>query len=154
LKHHEFLASGTDDPRRAFAKTLITVLGDAGPVFVYNQGFEKGRLRELAHAYPDLEVAIEAIVTRMVDLLPLVRQHYCHPDMKGRWSLKAVLPTVAPELAYDELDISDGLAASGAWREIYHPNTTDERRAQLYAALPDYCARDTLALVRLAAFLS
>lgn len=154
LRHHEFLASGADDPRRAFAETLIAALGNAGPVFVYNQSFEEGRLHELAHVYPDLEVSIEAIVARMVDLLPLVRQHYCHPDMKGSWSLKAVLPTVAPDLDYDVLDISDGLAASGAWREIYHPKTAAERRAQLYAALPDYCALDTLALVRLAAFLS
>ena len=154
LNHHEFLASGLDDPRRAFAEKLIETVGDTGPIFVYNRSFEVGRLNELKPVYPDLEAVIDAMVARVVDLHPLTQQYYCHPEMKGSWSLKSVLPTVAPELAYDELDIGDGLAASGAWREIYHSDTTEDRRAQLYVALPKYCERDTLALVRLAAFLS
>lgn len=153
LRHHEFLAQGFTDPHREFAEKLMSALGDAGPVLVYNQAFEGTRLQELAQAYPDLKAAIEAIIGRMVDLLPLTRQHYCHPDMKGSWSIKAVLPTIAPELAYDHLDIGDGGAAMGAWREIYHPDTTHQRRAELYRGLANYCALDTLALVRLAAFL-
>ena len=32
----------------------------------------------------------------MVDLLPIYRNHYYHRDMRGSWSIKAVLPTVAP----------------------------------------------------------
>jgi len=153
LTHYEFLAQGFDDPRRAFAKKLMRILGDTGPVFVYNQAFEATRLSELAALFPDLEAAIEAIMIRIVDLLPLTRQHYCHPDMKGSWSIKAVLPTIAPELVYDDLEIGDGGAAMGAWREIYHPDTTQQRRAELYRGLANYCALDTLALVRLAAFL-
>ena len=76
------------------------------------------------------------------------------PRLKGRWSLKAVLPTIAPELDYGALAIGDGDAASNAWRELYHSDTSAERRAELRAALADYCHRDTLALVRLAAFLA
>ncbi len=153
LMHHAFLAQGFDDPRRAFAEKLINTLSDTGPVFVYNQAFEATRLAELAALFPDLKAAIEAIIVRIVDLLPLTRQHYCHPDMKGSWSIKAVLPTIAPELTYDDLEIGDGSAAMGAWREIYHPDTADSRRAKLYADLAEYCALDTQALVRLAAFL-
>ena len=74
LQHHEFLASGADDPRRAFAETLIAALGNAGPVFVYNQSFEKGRLRELAKVYPDLEATIEAMGARVANPLPRGRQ--------------------------------------------------------------------------------
>lgn len=40
-----------------------------------------------------------------------------------------------------------------AWREMYHSDTSAERRAKLRAALAEYCQRDTLALVRLAGFL-
>ena len=87
-------------------------------------------------------------------LKPLTERYYCHPAMKGRWSLKAVLPTIAPELDYGALAIGDGGAASNAWRELYHSDTSAERRAELRAALADYCRRDTLALVRLAAFLA
>jgi len=38
--------------------------------------------------------------------------HYYHPDQHGSYSIKAVLPTVAPELDYGELDeVQDGTAA-------------------------------------------
>lgn len=35
------------------------------------------------------------LVDRLEDLLPITRKHYYHPDMKGSWSIKSVLPTVA-----------------------------------------------------------
>jgi len=154
LTHQAFLAEGGDDPRRAFAEALVETVGDAGPVFVYNRSFEVGRLRELAQSYPDLAPALAALIARVNDLKPLTERYYCHPAMKGSWSLKAVLPTIAPELDYGALTIGGGDAASGAWREIYHSDTPAERRAELRAALAEYCLRDTLALVRLAAFLA
>ena len=154
LAHHAFLAEGQGDPRRAFTETLLAVAGDAGPVFVYNRGFEVGRLRELAQTYPDLATALAALIVRVVDLKPLTERYYCHPAMKGSWSLKAVLPTIAPDLDYEELAIGDGGAASSAWRELYHPAISVDRSAELRAALAEYCERDTLALVRLAAFLA
>jgi hypothetical protein len=154
LAHQAFLAEGQDDPRRAFAETLLAAVGDAGPVFVYNRGFEAGRLRELAQMYPDLAAMLAALIARVVDLKPLTERYYCHPALKGSWSLKAVLPTIAPDLDYEELAIGDGGAASSAWRELYHPAISADRSAQLRAALADYCRRDTLALVRLAAFLA
>lgn len=154
LAHHAFLAKGGDDPRRAFAETLLDTVGDAGAVFVYNRGFEVGRLRELAQTYPDLVPILTALIARVVDLKPLTERYYCHPAMKGGGSLKAVLPTIAPDLDYGELAIGDGNAASGAWRELYHPETPIERCAELRVALAEYCCRDTLALVRLAGFLA
>ena len=154
LAHRAFLAEGEDDPRRAFAEALVEAVGDVGPVFVYNRSFEVGRLQELQGEYPDLAPAIAALVARVVDLKPLTERYYCHPALKGRWSLKAVLPTIAPELDDDALAIGDGDAASNAWRELYHSDTSAERRAELRAALAEYCQRDTLALVRLAAFLA
>ncbi len=154
LAHRAFLAEGEGDPRRAFDGTLLTAVGEAGPVFVYNRSFEVGRLRELAPACPNLAPALAALIARVVDLKPLTEHHYCHPGMKGSWSLRAVLPTIAPGLDHGALAIGDGDAASGAWRELYHPATSAERRAELRAALADYCHLDTLALVRLAAFLA
>ena len=154
LTHQAFLAEDGDDPRRAFAEALVKTVGDAGPVFVYIRSFEVGRLRELARSYPDLMPALAALIARVVDLKPLTERYYCHPAMEGSWSLKAVLPTIAPELDYDALAIGDGGAASSAWREMYHSDTSAERRTKLRAALAEYCQRDTLALVRLTAFLA
>ena len=77
----------------------------------------------------------------MFDLLPVARQNYYHPDMRGSWSIKAVLPTIAPELAYDGLEVGNGGMAQEAFAEILHPDTPQARREQLRNALLIYCER-------------
>lgn len=149
LTHQGFLADGPDDPRRGFAQSLLEVLGDTGPILVYNATFERGRLRELAGTFPDLARALNAVQGRIVDLLPLTRRHYYHPEMRGSWSLKSVLPTIAPELGYADLEVADGGMAQAAFLEMRDPETSSKRRAQLREALWRYCERDTLALVRI-----
>ncbi len=79
----------------------------------------------------------------------IAREHYHHPEMRGSWSLKAALPTVAPELAYDDLEVADGGMAQAAFAEILHPQTLPERRRQLREALLIYCERDTWAMVEI-----
>lgn len=153
LQHAMFLDVTGEDPRRACAESLVTTLGTSGPIFVYYQAFEKGRISELAERFPDMSPKLLAINQRIIDLLPIARAHYYHPAMKGSWSMKAVLPTIASDVSYGELDVSDGMAAQDAYREILHTDTPVERRQQLTAGLRDYCALDTLAMVRLAHFL-
>ena len=71
--------------------------------------------------------------------------------MKGSWSIKDVLPTVAPELDYADLgEVHDGTAAQVAFAEAVHPDTPAERADELAHGLLAYCAQDTLALVRAA----
>lgn len=150
MTHCAFLADGQDDPRRPFATSLIDAVGIDGPIFVYNAPFERSRMQELADYYPDLAPALQAAIDRLVDLLPIAREHYYHPDMRGSWSIKAVLPTIAPDLAYDNLEVANGGMAQEAFAEIIQPATTSERRQQLHDALLLYCERDTLAMVRIA----
>lgn len=152
VEHKEFLAGDSSDPRRAFTETLIATLKTRGPVLVYNAGFESGRLKELAEDFPDLAKDIEAIRNRIVDLLPLARNHYYHRDLRGSWSLKAVLPTIAPELSYDNLEVANGGMAQEAYLELLHAETPVGRSAKLRNNLLAYCERDTWALVRLAHF--
>ncbi len=153
LQHAMFLDVSGDDPRRACAETLIAALGHDGPVFVYFQAFEKGRIAELAALFSDLAPALHAINARIVDLLPLARDSYYHPDMQGSWSIKAVLPTIAPDLDYTDLTVGSGGDAQDAYREILHPDTAVARRQELTESLREYCTLDTLAMVRLAWFL-
>jgi hypothetical protein len=135
---------------RAVAESLLAALGDSGPIFVYHD-FEKWRLMELACMLPDLAPEIEALTGRLVDLLRLTRDHYRHPALNGSYSLKVVLPTIAPELDHASLvDVQDGLSAQAAYHEAIDPETDEERRATIRRALLDYCALDTLALVRVA----
>ena len=74
--------------------------------------------------------------------------------MHGSWSLKKVLPTVAPDLSYEGLDIvSVGTDAEIAFLEMIDPDTDEDRRHDLENALLRYCKLDTLAMVKLAHFL-
>ena len=152
LKHATFLADGADDPRRPFIETLLETIGEQGPVIVYNAAFERARLIECAETFPDLAVRIQSVIDRIFDLLPLARDHYYHPDMLGSWSIKAVLPTIAPELSYEGMTVAHGGAAQDAFAEIMAPDTSEARRDQLRQGLLEYCERDTLAMVRMATF--
>lgn len=154
LQHAMFLNVSGDNPRRACAETMVEALGDHGPIFVYFQAFEKGRIAELAALFSDLAPALHAINARIVDLLPLAKQSYYHPAMQGSWSIKAVLPTIAPDLDYTRLAVGNGGDAQAAYREILHPDTPAARKQELTEALRDYCTLDTLAMVRLAWFLA
>ncbi len=153
LAHREYLDTTGDTPMYAFAESLIEGLGDTGPILVYNIGFERARTQELAVRFPDLADELNAISGRMVDLLPIARQHYYHPDMKGSWSIKAVLPTIAPDLDYKKLDeVQDGGMAQAAYLEMIRPDVAEERRHKLSSSLLEYCKLDTLAMVRVAHF--
>jgi hypothetical protein len=150
LEHREFLADGKGAPMRECAETLIEALDESGPIFVYTP-YEAGVLRGLANMYPDLLPELEAIISRLVDLHPITKANYYHPDMLGSWSIKAVLPTVAPEMSYSDLgEIQEGMAASEAFLKIMDEGTSEERRQVLRSELVEYCAYDTLAMVKLA----
>jgi len=152
LRQEMFLDVSGNDPRRPFAESLIYALGIEGPVLVYNAGFEKGRISELAERFDDLAHALLSINERVVDLLPMARQHYYHPAMKGSWSIKAVLPAIAPDLGYDQMEVGNGGDAQDAYLDIIHPETSEERKLVLTDGLREYCSLDTMAMVRLAWF--
>ena len=153
LHHAKFLDISGASPMRAFAETLIETLGVNGAILVYNAGFETGRIRELARRYKDLAPQLTELLERVVDLFPLARSYYYHPAMRGSWSLKAILPTIAPDLDYSQLDeVRHGGSAQAAYLEAIAPGTTDERKEKLKRALLKYCELDTFAMVRLAQF--
>ena len=152
LRHEEFLDVSGEAPMRLAAERLIATLGRDGPVIVYSS-YEQRVLRDLAERYPDLAPELSAIVERLVDLLPLARAHYYHPAMRGSWSIKAVLPTIGAGIDYSSLgEVRDGEAAQSAYLEAIHGDTSAARRAEISAALIDYCRLDTEALVRLVEF--
>jgi len=115
---------------------------------VWNQTFEQSRLNELAELFPHLATKIQKVIDRMEDLLPLAREYYYHPDMMGSWSIKAVLPTIAPDLAYDDLELGDGMQAQEAFRHILLQEIWEIQRESTRKALLEYCKRDTLEIVR------
>ena len=153
LEHHGFLDLSGKDPSRAFAKALINAVGTVGPVFSYNASFEVKRIQELAGRFPRMAKALQALATRVVDLLPITRDHYYHPAQMGSWSIKAVLPAMFPRdraLDYASLEgVQDGGMAMEAYAEALRPETTADRKHEIHRQLTAYCALDTLALVKL-----
>ena len=155
LSHTAFVDFSGADPSEPLARALITACGQNGPVFVYNQAFEKTRIRELTDRYPDLAGALLAINDRIVDLLPVARNRYYHPSQQGSWSIKAVLPAIVPELSYDRLDgVKDGGMAMDAFCEAIQSATIKERKSAIETQLLAYCQLDTFAMVRLWQFFS
>lgn len=149
LRHMEFLNTSGRDPSRAVAESLLRDCGEAGAVFVYSP-FEKARIRELAGRFADLADGLHAINARIVDLLPITRRRYYHPAQRGSFSIKAVLPTVAPSLNYADLDgIQDGMMAMDAYAEAAHPETPPARKQEIERQLREYCRLDTYAMLRL-----
>jgi uncharacterized protein DUF2779 len=141
VTHREFLHCDRTDPRRSFAKELLDAVGTKGSIFVYG-AFEATRLRELGEHFRNLAPALERVRKRIVDLLPLIRDHVYDPEFHGSFSLKSVLPALVPALGYDDLKISDGNFASMAYAEMQIPDIPPERLAELRAALLAYCQRE------------
>ena len=149
LLHEDFLDESGEAPLRACAESLLKPLGNAGPIFCYSR-YERTVIHQLAARFPDLSTRLVSLVERLFDLLPLVKAHYYHPAMRGSFSIKAVLPTIAPELGYDRLgDVSDGIGAQIAYEELIDETSSAQRRQELSGELRRYCSLDTLAMVRM-----
>lgn len=153
LRHVEYLAPDGGDCRRELAEALLEACDGAASVVAYYAQFEKKCLQHLAAAVPDLAPALEGVIARLVDPLPVVRDHVYHPDFSGSFSLKKVLPALVPDLTYDGLEIAEGETASARLlRLLFRPDELDPAdAARTRAALLEYCRIDTLAMVRLLA---
>ena len=153
LEHYEYLhgESGTD-PRPGLIKRLVETIGDSGSVIVYNQAFEEGRNREMAHDFPEYADKLYAINSRMVDLLIPFRQRGLYrPCQNGGASIKLTLPAFVPEMSYANLGIHDGTEASNQFMDFITGNQTPEQTKQMMDNLHEYCGQDTMAMVRLLA---
>lgn len=153
LRHDEFLDLSGEPPMRALAMRMIECLGESGPVLMYTT-YERTVINGLIEMFPDLEGPLQGIVDRLFDLHPVVKEHYYHPRMLGSWSIKAVLPCIAPHMNYAELDgINEGTAASDGFLEAIGsrpwPSPTAERKAELEQQLLRYCRFDTEAMVEI-----
>lgn len=147
--HLEFLATGPGDPRPEFVRTLLDAVRDAGSIVHYSN-YEVTQLKNLArNGVPGSSEALTLFEERGVDLLPIVKQHVYHPEFRGSFSIKKVLPALVPGLDYSDLDVQDGDTAAVRFLEMTSLGTTDSRREKIAQELLAYCERDTLAMVEL-----
>lgn len=155
LQHTEFLDLTGENPTRPFAEALVESCGQAGPIFVYNKGFEGARIKDLIrHLRDDAEMvnSLAAIKNRLVDLKPIAQDHFYHPGQRGSWSIKSLLSAMVPELSYKNLEgVQDGGGAQLAYvtavarskGEATGADGPDVQRRQLLK----YCKLDTFAMV-------
>jgi len=149
MRHEEFLDLSGDPPMRALAEHMIQCLGVSGPVIMYTS-YEERVIVGLADMFPELAEDLLKITHRLFDLHPVVKANYYHPRMLGSWSIKAVLPTIAPDLDYANLEgIKEGTGASEGYIEAISPAVTEARKAQLEEQLLRYCRFDTEAMAEI-----
>ena len=114
-EHHEWLAEGRGDPRPALAERLVAACAGAAAIVAYNAGFERQCIRGLAEAVPVLSEPLLALEAKLVDLLPVVRNHVYDPAFHGSFSLKSVLPALVPGLTYDGWRSRTATARACTW---------------------------------------
>jgi hypothetical protein len=153
LRHAEFIHTDGSDPRRAFAESLLAVLGPAGaagrgPIVVYTH-YENTVLDSLGRDLPDLAGPLAALRARLFDLEKVIKAYVQHPEFHGRTSLKSVVPALVDDVSYQDLAVPNGEVAQLRWAEAVYGDIDDDERRAIFADLLGYCKTDTLALVRL-----
>ncbi|MBL0310161.1 MAG: DUF2779 domain-containing protein [Bacteroidetes bacterium] len=149
---HAYLAEPGLDFREDFLVTLLRDLGTDGTILVWNIGFERSKLGHLSILFPKYESQINAVIDRLLDLaLPFQKKWLYHYKFSDSYSIKKVLPVVAPKLSYKNLTVNNGDDASVLFMKMIAEPERDwssERQN-----LIDYCGMDTWAMVVIYRFL-
>lgn len=149
LGHKEFLGTEDTDPREEFIKQMITDIPTNACVLVYNENFEKTRIKELARDFPQYSSKLMQIHGNIVDLAdPFRSLDYYDYTLKGKYSIKLVMPLMAPHMedAYKKLElVQNGGDAMNAFPRLVEMDK--QEREQYRHALLEYCKLDTLSMV-------
>ena len=150
--HREFLADArSKNPMRDVAEQLCKDIPQDVTVMVYNDVFEKSRLREMANAFPDLHDHLMAIHDNIIDLLdPFRAGGYYLPAMGGSFSIKKVLPALFPNdprLDYHKLPgcVHNGGEAMDIFPKMKNMSPVEEEQTR--KDLLQYCELDTWSMV-------
>ena len=141
------------DSRFGLAQALAHVLPPSGSILVYDSGYERIVLRQLAKLCPQYAPLFEGACDRLVDLMvPFGNYWVVHEAMHGGVSIKAILPALFPGQHYQELAIQDGEMVRGMYDTLLHGQEPDVKH-HIVEQLKDYCQMDTLAMVKILAYL-
>jgi hypothetical protein len=163
--HYEFLAYNHEDTREELVKKLVECIPpDGGSVLVYNQAFEKTRIKELANFFPQYSEELHNINSRLFDLMHIVKTNtkmyeslgfdhdrakaynYYSEDLYGSFSIKKVLP-IFSDLTYKGMEVGNGMEAVYAYAGFMSLNEEELKLKRI--ALTEYCKQDTWAMVEI-----
>jgi len=151
LDHEEFLETSGIDPRYSLAQRLVEDIPMDATVLAYNMNFEKRVIKSLAESFSDLAPHLMNIHDNINDLMkPFQKKDYYTAAMKGKHSIKNVLPALVPEMkqAYKDLKtVHNGDDATLVYDSLISADN-DEPTQALKESLLEYCKLDTYAMVK------
>ena len=159
--HYGYLAKDQLDHREELIKELLKHIGQEGTVLVYNESFEKTRLKELADIFPQYRNDLLKVRDRIFDLMNIVKTksklyeelgyskeeaslfNYYHEDMQGSFSIKKILPLFS-NLSYKNMEIANGVQALVTYAKFKQMDKVEYEYK--YQKLVEYCQQDTWAM--------
>jgi hypothetical protein len=163
--HFEFLSSTHEDKREELIQMMCKYITDFnGTILVYNQSFEKTRIKELMEIFPKYKEELNKMRNMIFDLMFLVSTNtklyeelgydeeeaslfnYYHSKLNGSFSIKKVLP-VFSDLSYKDLEVGNGNDAIVTYAKF--PTMTEKEFEKQYKNLLEYCKQDTWAMVEI-----
>ena len=159
--HFGYLAPDHLDHRLDLIKKMCELIPEDKMVLVYNDSFEKTRLKELAYIFPFYKDKLLKIRDNVFDLMNIVKTrsnlyeslgyfkdearmfNYYHPDMDGSFSIKKVLPLFS-NLTYKGMEVGNGVEAMVTYASF--PKLLPLDYKHKYQKLVEYCQQDTYAM--------
>ena len=159
--HYGYLAPDHLDYRLDLVKYMCELIPCDKMVLVYNDSFEKTRLKELAYIFPEYKDKLLKIRDNVFDLMNIVKTksslyeklgyskeeakmfNYYHPDMDGSFSIKKVLPLFS-DLTYKGMEVGNGVEAMVTYASF--PKLLPLDYKHKYQKLVEYCQQDTYAM--------
>ncbi len=146
-QHYQFLFTDSADPSLDLAESLHENIGATGSIIVWNKSFECGVNEALGSRVLLKKAFLQSVNDRVFDLMDIFKkQYFVHGDFRGSTSIKRVLPVLAPELSYKDLEIHEGGAASQSWNKLTTTEMSPEEKMKIAEDLRRYCERDTYAM--------
>ena len=162
--HYEYLAKDNTDNRRQLVEKMIDWIdiNSGGTVLVYNDSFEKTRLKELSEIFPEYKKELLKIKDMVFDLMNIVKTrsslyeelgyskeeasmfNFYHEDMLGSFSIKKILPLFS-NLTYKGMEIANGVQALVTYAKFEKMDELEYKHK--YQKLVEYCKQDTWAMV-------
>jgi hypothetical protein len=150
LEHYEYLHAENSNPMPGLLKQLKQNIGNEGTVLTWNMSYEKGCNDRMVALYPEHAEFLAELNERIDDLMtPFSEMWYFHKDFFGSASVKRVMPVLASELSYKELNVGNGLLARRMWTQAVLEGKHLDKRPQIMEDLSKYCTLDTFAMVRI-----
>ena len=148
--HLAYLHDDASDPRPALIEALLQACGEQGAIIAYHSKFEEARIKELADYSEQHREALEALIPRLVDPLPLMREFIYDPAFHGKFGLKSVAPALLGESeSYEGMLVANGGEAQRAFEKLISPKTPIKEKEALKQAMLDYCNKDTAIMLPL-----